>query len=99
MIRSLIQILVVITFVGAASPAFAQGSAKDRIIGEMQAAGYSEIKVDRTLFGRTRIIGRTSDRARVVILNPKTGKIFEDNTGPIGPPPTENTPDGTGLAY
>ncbi|MEQ9694734.1 hypothetical protein [Shimia sp. SDUM112013] len=83
-----------------APPALADTAPKDRIIAEMQAQGYERITVRNTPFGRMKITGYVDGQARIVTLNPRSGKVFEDISGPMAPPPGHrNTPDGTGLSY
>ena len=60
-----------------APPAFAQ-STQDRIVSELAREGFSEIRISRTLLGRTRIVGVADDKRREIVFNPATGVILRD---------------------
>jgi len=74
--RRLFLILGVSAIVSGRS-AFAQSFA-DSIVAQLREQGFTRIKVERTLLGRTRIDARGKGGRREIILNPRTGEILRD---------------------
>jgi hypothetical protein len=48
------------------------------IITQLRDQGFEEIRQERTLLGRIRIIATRSDGEREIIVNPNTGEILRD---------------------
>lgn len=48
------------------------------ITGQLRDLGFEQIEVRQTLLGRTRIVARSSEGQREIILNPNTGEILRD---------------------
>lgn len=61
----------------AAGPALALDIVAD-ITAQLRAQGYTSIAVTRTLLGRQRIVARSSEYQREIIVNPRTGEILRD---------------------
>lgn len=61
----------------AAGPVLAEGPV-DRILRDLRKLGYSQVDVERTLLGRTRIVADSPDASREIIVNPATGEILRD---------------------
>ena len=53
-------------------------TAEDRIVRQLQAQGYRDIRVRRTLLGRVRILARRGSQEREIVLSPATGEILRD---------------------
>jgi len=66
----------------AAEPAAAQESIEAQVIRQLEAAGYSEIVVSRTLLGRLRFEAISDTRRREVIVHPTTGAVLFDDVTP-----------------
>lgn len=60
-----------------AAAAFA-ATAADQIIAQLRDQGFTEIEVEQTWLGRTRIVAERGDASREIILNPGTGEILRD---------------------
>lgn len=60
-----------------AAPARA-ASLADGIVAQLRAQGFTEVSVERTLLGRTRIFAEGVPGMREIILNPNTGEILRD---------------------
>ena len=77
--RSFLVGLTVVAAVqfGLAAAAFA-ASAADQIIAQLRDQGFTEIEVEQTWLGRTRIVAEREDASREIILNPSTGEILRD---------------------
>lgn len=69
--------LVALGLSAAAPMAAAQGLA-DRIVAQLKGQGYTEIRLSRTLLGRTRIVATAPGARREIIVNPRTGEILRD---------------------
>ncbi len=80
-----------------AGPALA-GSYEDNVLEQLQAQGYANIRLSRTLLGRSRIVAVTGDYSREIILDPNTGEILRDLWARIAPPATSSggNSDGSG---
>ncbi|WP_299351600.1 hypothetical protein [uncultured Shimia sp.] len=65
---------------------------------EMIDDGAIWIRLKKTLFGRDKVYGYTDTHVRIVVIDPKSGRIVKDKTIPIPDPNDLNTPDGTGLS-
>ena len=61
----------------AGTPALAAGY-QDQIVSQLKKQGYGNIRVQRTLLGRVRIVASGSGGRREIILNPRTGEILRD---------------------
>jgi uncharacterized membrane protein YgcG len=48
------------------------------IITQLRDQGFEEIRQERTLLGRIRIVATRSDGEREIIINPNTGEILRD---------------------
>ncbi|WP_435259797.1 hypothetical protein ACSBLW_08580 [Thioclava sp. FR2] len=59
------------------TPALA-ASYQDQIVSQLKKQGYGNIRVQRTLLGRVRIVASGSGGQREIILNPRTGEILRD---------------------
>ena len=60
-----------------ATAAFA-ATAADQIVAQLRDQGFSQIEVERTWLGRTRILAQRGDASREIIFNPATGEILRD---------------------
>lgn len=60
-----------------ALPGFA-GPIEDSIVRQLREQGFSQIEVRRTLLGRSRIIARSRDLYREIVVSPVTGEILRD---------------------
>jgi len=61
------------------TPGLAQAdSLEDTIVDQLQKQGYSDVRVGRTLLGRTRIVAEGEGREREIVVNPRTGEILRD---------------------
>ncbi|WBL34098.1 hypothetical protein O5O51_05200 [Sinirhodobacter sp. HNIBRBA609] len=67
------------TLLVSAVPLLAAGLA-DQFSAELKAAGYKDIRVSRTLLGRTRVIGERGGFKREIVFDPRTGEILRDLT-------------------
>lgn len=50
----------------------------DSVTRQLQQQGYTEIRISRTLLGRTRILATGPKTQREIVLNPRTGEILRD---------------------
>jgi hypothetical protein len=66
-----------LAFCLAGQGALAKGFA-DTVVDQLRGQGFSEITVERTLLGRTRILATSDEGRREIILNPRTGEILRD---------------------
>jgi hypothetical protein len=48
------------------------------ITDQLRGLGFEQIDVKQTLLGRTRIVARSAEGQREIILNPNTGEILRD---------------------
>lgn len=64
-------------FVLPASSATAE-SVREQIVRQLQAQGFGDVRVGRTLLGRLRITARRGNLVREIIANPWTGEILRD---------------------
>jgi hypothetical protein len=58
-------------------PAQAQ-TAQDQILKQLRDQGYGNIRSNRTLLGRVRILADRRDGSREIVFNPSTGSIMRD---------------------
>lgn len=75
----LARLLLVLSL--ALAPALARADAhtiRDRIITELSEDGYTEVRIGRTLLGRTRFVATRPDARREIVVNPRTGVILRD---------------------
>lgn len=56
---------------------FAQ-TVEEAIISQLSQQGFTNISVNRTLLGRTRILATSADLRREIVFNPTTGVIIRD---------------------
>ncbi|WP_299045841.1 hypothetical protein [uncultured Tateyamaria sp.] len=56
----------------------AAGPIEDSIVRQLREQGFSQIDVRRTLLGRSRIVARSTDLYREIVVNPVTGEILRD---------------------
>ena len=76
MLRILI-VIAALAFTGV--PASAQtGEVRDRIVEQLQDAGYSRIMISRTWLGRLRFVATDDRRRREIVVAPATGEILRD---------------------
>jgi hypothetical protein len=61
----------------AVGTAAADGFA-DTIVRQLRAQGYSDVSVSDTWLGRTRIVARSGNAEREIVLDPRTGEILRD---------------------
>jgi hypothetical protein len=66
-----------LTFALSAAPAFAQ-SVEDQVLTQLQAQGFVEITMRRTLLGRLRVVAANERYRRELVINPNTGAILRD---------------------
>lgn len=72
-------VLVLVLFASVAPfDAKANDAVRDRIVGELQQDGYSEIRVYRTFLGRLRFVAQNGKAKREIVVNPATGVILRD---------------------
>lgn len=71
--------LILFGLLGALSalPVGAQ-SLENQLLSQLQAEGYSEIDMRRTLLGRLRITALTETHEREIVINPRTGEVLRD---------------------
>ena len=81
--RAFMIVLAVVTALGLASPSVA-ATAADQIVTQLRDQGFTEIEVEKTWLGRTRIVAKRKDASREIILNPGTGEILRDLWLPKG---------------
>ena len=67
-----------------ATPAFAD-AIEDRVAAELAAQGYVVVTMERTWFGRLRVVAEIGDQRREIVLNPVTGEILRDYSALIEP--------------
>lgn len=60
-----------------AAPVHAQ-SVQESIVRQLTEQGFSEVRISRTWLGRSRIVARSDDLYREIIVNPATGEILRD---------------------
>ena len=77
--RAFLIVLAVMTVLqtGFAAPAVA-ATAADQIVTQLREQGFTDIDVEQTWLGRTRIVAERKDTSREIILNPGTGEILRD---------------------
>ena len=75
--RAFLIVLAVLTTLGKAAPAVA-ATAADQIVTQLRDQGFTEIEVEQTWLGRTRIVAERKNASREIILNPGTGEILRD---------------------
>jgi hypothetical protein len=63
--------------IALAGPVQAQDYVGD-ITGQLRDLGFEQIQVRQTLLGRARIIARSAEGQREIILNPNNGEILRD---------------------
>jgi hypothetical protein len=68
----------------AMSVAAAAGPIEDIIVSQLQKQGFRDIDVSRTLLGRGRIVARSDDVIREIIVNRSTGEILRDYSENLG---------------
>lgn len=61
----------------SAAPAMA-ATLEERLVAQLRAQGYTEIRKSRTLLGRVRIEAERPGGEREIIFNPRTGEILRD---------------------
>ncbi len=61
----------------AAAPVFA-ATYLDQIVSQLQGQGFTDIEIENTWLGRTRIQAKRGDVDREIVLNPNTGEILRD---------------------
>jgi hypothetical protein len=76
MTRSSLKLAAALS-VALAGPALAQDYVGG-ITGQLRDLGFEQIEVRQTLLGRARIIARSADGQREIILNPNNGEILRD---------------------
>jgi uncharacterized membrane protein YgcG len=54
------------------------GPIEDSIVSQLQKQGFRNIEVSRTLLGRSRIVARSNELIREIIVNRTTGEILRD---------------------
>lgn len=75
----LARLLLVLSLALAPALARADGhTVRDRIFEELREDGYTEVRIGRTLLGRTRFVASKPDARREIIVNPRTGVILRD---------------------
>lgn len=77
--KAIITVLgtIAATQIMLATAAFA-ATAADQIVSQLRDQGFSQIEVERTWLGRTRILAQRGDANREIIFNPATGEILRD---------------------
>ena len=70
------------TLVVVAGPGMAASYAED-IIAQLTKLGFSNISVETTWLGRSKIVATRSDGIREIVLNPRTGEILRDVWSPV----------------
>ena len=53
-------------------------SVAEQITRQLRDQGFGQVTITQTWLGRTRIIGKSGDGQREIIVNPKTGEILRD---------------------
>ena len=83
--RAFLIVLAVVTTLqtGLSAPAVA-ATAADQIVTQLRDQGFTQIEVEKTWLGRTRIVAERKDASREIILNPGTGEILRDLWLPKG---------------
>ena len=81
--RAFMIVLAVVTALGLAAPVMA-ATAADQIVTQLRDQGFTQIEVEKTWLGRTRIVAERKDASREIILNPGTGEILRDLWLPKG---------------
>lgn len=61
----------------AASPAFARSLAEN-IARQLSGQGFSNVQIEGTWLGRSRITGTRNGESREIVVNPNTGEILRD---------------------
>ncbi len=56
------------------------GPVEDSVTSQLKAYGYTDIKVSRTLLGRSRIVAQSPKASREIVINPFSGEILRDIT-------------------
>lgn len=70
--------LAVATMIGVGAVTAHAQTPQDRIVELLLDQGFQEIRVTRTLLGRTRIVAENDRLRREIVLNPSTGVILRD---------------------
>jgi hypothetical protein len=82
-------------------------SVQDSIIAQLQAQGFTQIEVSRTLLGRVRVKATSATLERELVFNPNTGEILRDywenrsdnaNSAPVVLNPNHTDRDHSGGA-
>ena len=73
--KPILGILLVVSLLGSQAAA---GSYEDNVLEQLQAQGYGDIRVSRTLLGRARIVAVSGEFSREIILDRNTGEILRD---------------------
>lgn len=71
------KLAIAITLAVAPHAAYAQ-SVEEQIIAQLQAQGFTEIEVSRTLLGRIKLEAVSPTLERQLIVNPATGEVLRD---------------------
>ena len=71
-------LLLTAALVGLLALPSSAGPIEDSIVRQLQNQGFSQIEVRRTLLGRSRIVARSNDLYREIVVNPVTGEILRD---------------------
>ena len=70
-------ILVLFLAIGPTAAMSNASTVRDRIVAELRADGFDEIRVTRTFLGRIRFVGSDRERRREIVVT-KTGVILRD---------------------
>ncbi len=69
--------LILVCLLGTPSALWA-GDIHDQVVQQLQAQGFSDIELRRTILGRIRITATSDEYWREIVLNPRTGEILRD---------------------
>ncbi|MBY6048881.1 hypothetical protein [Vannielia litorea] len=78
----ILALLCLVTALALPEPAPAQ-SVRDRVVSQLEAQGFGNFRISRTLLGRVRIVAIGRGMQREIVFNPATGEILRDLSRPI----------------
>ncbi len=79
MLRGLGTILLTaILITGLAPEPATAGSVENRIVSQLKDQGFTNIQINRTWLGRSRIVAASPKYTREIVVNPATGAIMRD---------------------
>ncbi|UYO00376.1 MAG: hypothetical protein KIT02_03920 [Devosia sp.] len=72
------QFLIALTGLTFAFPQMAHADYVDSVVAQLEAQGYRDIEITRTLLGRVRVLATHAQGVRELVINPRTGELLRD---------------------